>query len=72
MRMLVPIACLLLAACQPPSPPEEERPPVPKSAAAESPITRYADSYKDRARAVEAQQQAAADRQRAQIDAAEP
>ena len=60
-----------LAACSPPKAPEEERRPEPQAAAQEqSALTEYADSYKDRARAVETQQQEASDRQRAQLDAA--
>lgn len=59
----------VLAACAPPKPPEEERRPEPQ-VQARSVITTHADQYKDRARAVGTQQQEAAERQRAEIDAA--
>lgn len=68
------LAIALLAACSPPKPPEEERRPEPQAqqAAAQprSAIVQTADAYKDRARSAEAEQLDAADRQRAQIDAA--
>ncbi len=61
-----------LAACSPPKPPEEERRPEPQAQAAEqkSAIVEYADSYKDRARNVEAETMKAAEQQRKDIDAA--
>lgn len=68
------LAIALLAACSPPKPPEEEHRPEPQAqqAAAQprSAIVQTADAYKDRARSAEAEQLDAADRQRAQIDAA--
>lgn len=61
----------LLAACSPPSPPEEERRPEPQAdAPARSGLVQAADAYKDRARGAAAQQQDAADRQRAELAAA--
>lgn len=60
-----------LVACSPPSAPEEERPPEPRAeAVAKSDIVQAADAYKDRARAAGAQQEDAAQRQRAELDAA--
>lgn len=66
------LAFVALAACSPPKPPEEERRPEPQAQGTKtkSAIVEYADSYKDRARATEAQVQDAAEQQRAQIDAA--
>lgn len=66
------LALAVLAACSPPPPPEEERRPEPQAqdAQATSAIVDYAESYKDRARATEAQVKDAAEQQRAQIDAA--
>jgi hypothetical protein len=77
MRIASSIACLLvlaMAGCSPPKPPEEERRPEPQAegtpAQAKSGIVQTADAYKDRARSAEAQQLEAAERQRAQLDAA--
>ena len=66
------MGCLGVAACSPPQPPDEERRPEPQAADArpQSGIVQTADAYKDRARRAEAQQREAADRQRAQLDAA--
>lgn len=66
------LGCLGLAACSPPQPPDEERRPEPQAEGtqAKSRIVQTADAYKDRARNAEAQQREAADRQRAQLDAA--
>ena len=66
------LAIAMLAACSPPQPPEEERRPEPQAQGAEtkSAIVEYADGYKDRAKATEAQVKDAAEQQRAQIDAA--
>jgi hypothetical protein len=68
------LGCLGLAACSPPEPPDEERRPEPQAegmqAQAKSGIVQTADAYKDRARSAEAQQLEAAERQRAQLDAA--
>lgn len=67
------LALVMLAACSPPKPPEEERRPEPQAQAATQPqstIVQTADAYKDRARDAETEQLEAADRQRAQIDAA--
>lgn len=64
--------CLLLVACVPSKPPQEERRPDPQAsqqAGPKSAIVRAAESYKDRARSVEATQLDAADEQRAAIDA---
>ena len=47
MRMVLSIACLLLAACSPPDAPEEERRPEPQATAA---VVQAADAYKDSAR----------------------
>lgn len=71
-RLAIAFAATVLAACSPPPPPEEERRPEPQAqdAQAKSAIVEYADSYKDRARATEAQVKDAAEQQRAQIDAA--
>ncbi|HWS76947.1 MAG TPA: hypothetical protein VN205_01095 [Thermomonas sp.] len=60
-----------VAACTPPSVPDEERRPEPRADAAVKPtIVQAADAYKDQARAAGAQQEAAAERQRAELDAA--
>lgn len=68
------LGCLGLTACSPPEPPDEERRPKPQAegtqAQAKSGIVKTADAYKDRARSAEAQQLEAAERQRAQLDAA--
>lgn len=66
------LAIAALAACSPPQPPEEERRPEPQAQATQpqSAIVQTADAYKDRARNAETEQLEAADRQRAQIDAA--
>lgn len=66
------VAIAWLAGCSPPQPPEEERRPEPQAQAAQprSAIVQTADAYKERARSAEAEQLEAADRQRAQIDAA--
>ena len=67
------LALVMLAACSPPKPPEEERRLEPQAQAATQPqstIVQTADAYKDRARDAEMEQLEAADRQRAQIDAA--
>ena len=69
MRIATSLAWLLVVAlsgCSPPKPPEEERRPEPQAAG----VVQAADAYKDRARGAAAQQQDAADRQRAQLDAA--
>ena len=74
--MRIAVAALVvatLAACSPPKPPEEERRPEPQAQAAAQPpsaVVQTADAYKDRARNAAAEQVEAADRQRAQIDAA--
>ena len=64
------LAIAALAACSPPQPPEEERRPEPQATQPQSAIVQTADAYKDRARNAETEQLEAADRQRAQIDAA--
>lgn len=66
------LGCLCLSGCSPPQPPDEERRPEPKAqhAPPQSGIVQAADAYKDLARSAEAQQLEAADRQRAQLDAA--
>lgn len=79
MRIASSIACLMvmamaMAGCSPPEPPDEERRPEPQAdgtrAQPKPGIVQTADAYKDRARSAGAQQREAADRQRAQIDAA--
>ena len=78
-RMCVVLSLLgcasVLAACTPPGKPEEERRPEPRSQAdparvPQSAIVQTAEAYKDRARAAQDAQADAADRQRAEIDAA--
>ena len=60
-----------LAACSPPSAPDEERRPEPHAdTSLQSGIVQAADAYKDRARAAGAQQEDAAKRQQAELDAA--
>ena len=71
---LVALGCSgLLAACSPPAKPEEERRPEPRSQDQRPPrsaVVQTAEAYKDRARAAQDMQAEAADRQRAEIDAA--
>ena len=57
---------LLLAACNAPTPPPTDRPPEPQATQLRDGI----EAPLERARAVEADMQEAADRQRAEIDAA--
>lgn len=66
------MGCLVLAACSPPQPPDEERRPQPQAGGtqAQSAVVQTADAYKARARSAAAQPGEAADRQRAQLDAA--
>ena len=66
MRMILSIACLLVAACSPPKPPEEERRPEPQAAA----VVQAADAYKDAARAAVADTEDAAAKEKAALDAA--
>lgn len=67
MRMILSIACLLLAACSPPDAPEEERRPEPQAPAA---VGQAADAYKDAARAAVAKSEDAAAKEKAALDAA--
>lgn len=66
------LAIALIAACSPPKPPEEERRPQPQAenTQAQSAIVQAADAYKDRARDAVKASQDAAERERAQLDAA--
>lgn len=64
------LAIALIAACSPPKPPEEERRPQPQAPEARSAIVQTADAYKDRARDAVKASQDAAERERAQLDAA--
>lgn len=66
------LAIALIAACSPPKPPEEERRPQPQAenTQAQSAIVQAADAYKDRARDAAKASQDAAERERAQLDAA--
>ena len=69
MRIVSPLACLLviaLAGCSPPKPPEEERRPEPQAAG----VVQAADAYKDAARAAVANTEEAAAKQKAELDAA--
>jgi outer membrane biogenesis lipoprotein LolB len=65
-------SAVLITACSPPRPPDEQQRPEPQAQGtqASSGIVEHANAYKERARNAEAQQQAAAEQQRAQIDAA--
>ena len=69
MRIVSPLACLLviaLAGCSPPKPPEEESRPEPQAAA----VVQAADAYKDSARAAVAKTEDAAAKEKAALDAA--
>lgn len=62
------VSCVLLAACSMPEPPDEKQRPEPQ-AGPKSAIVQNANAYKDRVRDAQAEQEAAEDRQRAEIDA---
>lgn len=68
MRTALALALLALCACSEPEPPEKERPPEPQAAPA--PLGEAMERPIERAKAVEAELQRAADAQRAAIDAA--
>ncbi|RZA18689.1 MAG: hypothetical protein EOP93_10625 [Lysobacteraceae bacterium] len=63
-----PLLGALLCACSPPKPPEEDRRPEPQAQQA-SALARP-DAYKDSARSAATASQDAAQRERAQLDAA--
>lgn len=67
-----PLLGVLLCACSPPKPPEEDRRPEPQAQQAQpaSALARTADAYKDSARSAATASQDAAQRERAQLDAA--